>query len=197
MHEEDDNKSLDLSYLGDEQSPGKVSKTEVSGHLGKDFFTSPRYSHLGKSQTDVKAQLSSLGHLPTPPKKEVFMPFVKVRCTSSKNKAEVLAGGEIILTFDENGIAQMPAHLLPLFKKIQNLRPGRYTIVVPEVVVPKAVSAPKVDPKLEPVKESVSVESKVHSEPEEEDTQKFEVKKEETPKSRKSGRKSKRTKLGE
>lgn len=70
---------------------------------------------------------------------------IKVKSNHARSKALVIGGGQVVLQFDNQGIATMPAHFLPVLQAEMRARPGRLQIVSdePEVeeVAPSIVSA--------------------------------------------------------
>lgn len=144
MAQRDD--GLDLSYLSDdpEDKPKSPRSGEViaQGVLGRDFYKKPNARRqAGKSIGAVERVMSNMSLNPTPQLQRIDMTTVDVKCNYAKDRNVVLAGGQLILTFDKNGVAKMPIHQMALLEQVQRARPGRFTVVRAEA--PKKVEAPK------------------------------------------------------
>jgi len=147
--------SLDLNYLSDEpegeKNPPRSGEIVAKGSLGKDYYDTPA-GQGGTSHGAMARNMAKMSFQLTPQLQEVEMKTVDVKCNYAKDRVEVLAG--ITLYFDNRGICKMPVHQLPQLKQIQRARPGRFTIIQPEVVVtPVVVVEEKVEAVVEaPVK---------------------------------------------
>jgi len=60
---------------------------------------------------------------------EMPMKRLKVYCNYARDQAVMLGGGKLILTFNGDGYATMPAILLPLLEAEMRVKPGRYRLV--------------------------------------------------------------------
>lgn len=70
--------------------------------------------------------------------------FVTVKSNYARDRVVVVGNGDLVLNFDRNGIAKMPAGKRYLLEPEMTARPGRYTILedvvlVAPVVAPEAV----------------------------------------------------------
>ena len=73
------------------------------------------------------------------------MKKVKVKSNSIRSRIHVL--GDIQLSFDDQGIAEMPEHLVPALAPYMRARPGRFSILEEEK--PAKAEAPKPEEKKE------------------------------------------------
>ena len=66
--------------------------------------------------------------------RQIEMKRIKVRSNSLKSRTEAFGdrGAELVLKFDDKGVASFPPHQLPLMKSIMRLRPGRFVLLAQE-----------------------------------------------------------------
>jgi hypothetical protein len=145
---------IDLQYLGEDPENVKA-KSRAIAHAGKlgEFYSSndkgSARSSNRKSQGAVWSGLNKLRMQETPKAIEKPMSHMKVQCLSSKGRNVVV--GSLILRFDAEGIAKVEASDREELERIQNARPGRFTILEAPKVVAAPVVAPEPVPVLAPV----------------------------------------------
>lgn len=134
---------VDLSYLSDDSEappPKPKSRGIVAKGALKDYYSEKVRYRGGNSVGAVSSSLHRMKFSPIPKPQRVTMRTVSVQCLSLKGRSTVLAGGELILTFDKNGIAPMPVSKMALLAQVQRARPGRFVVVEPEEVQPLFIS---------------------------------------------------------
>lgn len=137
--------NFDMSILGEKKNP----KSKRAAQLSADVF------------------LNSLIESPES-NQEIPMKIVKVKSNSIRGRAFVV-DGELVLNFDEYGIARCLVSDLPTVKAYMRARPGRFSIVeeakkaAPKKVEKKAEKTERVERKVEK-KEAKSEERKPKSE---------------------------------
>lgn len=67
------------------------------------------------------------------------MKMIKVTSNYARNRTIMVAGGQLILHFDQQGVAELPEHKLDLLKAEMRVRPNRYFIQEVEQEAPKVV----------------------------------------------------------
>ena len=80
-------------------------------------------------------------------------PMLTVRSNYARGRAVVINNGELILTFDNEGIAKLPSHLRHVLDVEMTHRPGRYQVLEETVDAPviEATPEPVVEEKVEEV----------------------------------------------
>lgn len=61
------------------------------------------------------------------------MDTLTIKSNFARDRVIVLGSGTLVLAFNQEGLATMPKHLLPVLQKEMRVRPGRYTVVTPEL----------------------------------------------------------------
>lgn len=116
------------------------------------------------------------------------MKKVKVKSNSIRSRIHVL--GDIQLNFDDQGVAEMPAHLVPKLAPYLRAKPGRFEVLVEEekAAEPAKAEAPKAEAKSEEKSEDKS-EKKEEKKAEESDAKKDESEESESKSSNKKSKK--------
>jgi hypothetical protein len=138
---EDINVNIDLSELSNLDKPKSI-KGRTPGEV--------RFNLLTKTIHQPRLTL----------RQEIPMKIVKIKSNSIRNRILVV-GDTLVLSFDENGIAECFESDIPIIVEYSRTRPNRLTIVEePKVAppapapapvpVPPTVPAPKVESKVEP-----------------------------------------------
>ncbi len=144
---------IDLDHLSTKpeapKKPPRSGEIVAKGSLGKDFYDKPS-AQGGTSVNAMARTLSNMSLQPTPQLQEVGMQkTVDVKCNYARGQTVVQ--GDLILTFNEQGICKMPRHQLPQLAQIQRVRPGRFIVLedtASKPPVPKPqLKAKKVEPK--------------------------------------------------
>lgn len=118
----------------------------------KDFYEDQKgQTFRSKSLGAIERGIMQTRFQPTPQVQKNHMITVDVKCNYAKDRTLVLAGGELILQINKDGIAKVPVHQLPLLRQIQHARPGRFTIVEAPEAHAKPVPAQEPAPVQEPV----------------------------------------------
>jgi hypothetical protein len=135
-HVVDSEKSnYDLSELGRVRD-SQYSKGKTKGTVKYDLLTQTIYGEHSKE------------------KQEILMKRVKIKSNSIRGR--ILVVDELVLAFDDDGIAEINESDLYVIVAYSRVRPGRLTVVVEPVEVPVPAPAPapkKVEPKAESKKE--------------------------------------------
>ena len=139
---------IDLGYLSEHTDAVpkryKSRETIASGPLN-DYYEKPPARRSGaKSVGAITMLMTRASYQETQQPNRTPMEFVNVRCNFARNRVEVLAGGDLIMHFDQFGMCKMPKHKMYLLELVQAARPGRFTIVEDEAVVTSVpVSTPE------------------------------------------------------
>lgn len=150
---------IDLSYLSDEEpedqgppKPARSGEIIAKGSVGNNFYDPPKGNRQsGKSVGAISMGMVQMASKPIPVVRKVEMDTVDVKSNFARDRVEVFGNGDLILRFDQNGIAKMPTHKMYLLEQVQRARPGRFTVVRPQApasppvaaeVVPIPVAAP-------------------------------------------------------
>lgn len=133
-HEESEKKldsDFDISKLAEPIKP-KYNKGNTSGEVKHNLYTKTLFEEH------------------TPLSKEIPMKMVKVKSNSIRSR-QFVVDDKLVLSFDENGIAECLESDVYLITAYSRVRPGRLTIVKePKKAAPAPAPAPKkVEPKVE------------------------------------------------
>jgi colicin import membrane protein len=94
----------------------------------------PSSGGTGKSIDEVLMKVREKDVHTRAAERQIEMKRIKVRSNSLKSRTEAFGdrGAELVLKFDDKGVASFPPHQLPLMKKIMRLRPGRFVLLAQE-----------------------------------------------------------------
>lgn len=121
-----------------------------------------QFSHQSKVSKEIwDTSLSS-----TVKRTAQVAPMLTVKSNYARDRAVVINNGELVLVFDSEGIAKMPAHKREALQIEMTYRPGRYQIFEETVEKPVVEATP------EPVIEETKTESVVETKSEEKQEEK-------------------------
>lgn len=80
-----------------------------------------------KSSESIRMNIMQMAGQSTPANKEVPMKMVKVKSNSARDKVLYIRG--LCLAFNNEGIAEIPAHQEAVIRDEMRVRPGRFSIV--------------------------------------------------------------------
>ena len=113
----------------------------------------------GKSKHDVKSTLFTKTAFKEQSRTNQEIPMKRVKVKSNSIRSRIFIVDNLVLNFDENGIAEIDEAYVPIIIAYSRIRPNRLSVVPEPEVAPAPAPAPKkVEPKAAPEKPKAAPE---------------------------------------